>query len=385
MTTTETVEVRRVNGFRPPPGQAGGVEQVTAAAAREPGVGGEEVQTEAGRAPVAGWARVGVVAIAVMLAGVGLVGFVNSFAAVERWARPSFGELSWTLPLGIDLAIAGFVGADLYATRRGARIPFFRGMVWVLSAITVYLNVAPEETWGGRVAHGGVVALWISVVEAGAIGIRWHARLKTFDRSESIPRARWFLAPVSTFAMWRRQRLRRVRRYEDLLRWERDRALAVAAMREEYGIWWRLRAPRKQRVLLRFAELSPEELWGRIEAEEARREADRRRATADLPGGETASPESEMIVTSRADQTSAHKSPTKNRHRKALASAPATELDPELVKVATKIYQEYWRETGRRISRKELNRRLQASPRKAGIKSDKYSLLMAEVERVVAT
>lgn len=335
--------------------------------------------------PLTGWARAAAVMVTVMIALLGLLGFVNSFAAVERAARPTFGALSWTVPLAIDLGIASFVALDLVMARMRTRALAVRAVAWTLSAVTIYLNVAPETTWGGRVAHGALVGLWVAAVEIGAYVVRWHAQLNDDDRTESIPVARWLLAPVSTMAMWRRRTLWGIRQYAEVLRRERDRQLAVAAMREEHGILWRVTAPRRQRVLLRLSELSPDELWQQIEAEEAQRrataEAQRRENESD---SETVVPPSGTIVTTRR-QTASSRTPARQTGRRlaAVQDEPEPEFDADLLQVATEIYLEHLEQTGKPPARPAMISALKER-RGVGIKSTRYSALKAAVEARLA-
>jgi hypothetical protein len=74
---------------------------------------------------------------------------------------------------------------------------------------------------------------------------------------EKIRRSRWLLAPVSTFALWRRMTLWEVTSYGVALACERERLLARAELREQFGPLWRWKTPRRERVMLRMGELAP--------------------------------------------------------------------------------------------------------------------------------
>ncbi|WP_322974017.1 hypothetical protein [Actinacidiphila oryziradicis] len=67
------------------------------------------------------------------------------------------------------------------------------------------------------------------------------------------------LAPLETFALWRRMTLWEITSYADALARERDRQLARAELRERHGRGWRRKAPRRTRVLLKLGELAPAE------------------------------------------------------------------------------------------------------------------------------
>jgi hypothetical protein len=74
---------------------------------------------------------------------------------------------------------------------------------------------------------------------------------------EKIRRSRWVLAPVTTFALWRRMTLWEITSYADALARERDRQLARADLRARHGRRWRSRTDRRTRVLLKLGELAP--------------------------------------------------------------------------------------------------------------------------------
>lgn len=194
--------------------------------------------------------------VVVVFAGVlGLIGFANSYYAVERALRPSFGWLSWSGPIGIDVAIAVFSGIDILLAKHGIRMRWLRLFPWSLVTATIYLNVAGETTWVGRIAHTALPLLWITAVEVAAHIARVWARIHDDDRRDRIEAARWVLAPVPTLVLWRRSVLWGVRRYGEALTRERVRQHSVAALREKYhGRMWRLRAPYRERVRYRLGE-----------------------------------------------------------------------------------------------------------------------------------
>ncbi len=157
-----------------------------------------------GPRPLTDGEHAAVMAVAAATAGFALVGFVNSFAAVSRAAEPSFGALAPTVPLGIDLGIAIFAALDIVLARLDMRPKWVRLVPWALTAATIYLNVAGQHTWFGRIAHAVFPALWVMAVEAGAHVIRVRAKLATGTAMDRIRVSRWLLAPVPTFGLWRR-------------------------------------------------------------------------------------------------------------------------------------------------------------------------------------
>jgi len=226
-----------------------------------------------------------VITVAILTAGLALIGFANSFAAVSRAARPSFGALAVTVPLGIDLGIAVFAALDIVLARLDMRPKWVRLVPWALTAATVYLNVTGQHAWFGRIAHAVFPALWVLAVEAGVHVIRVRAGLAAGTAMDRIRRSRWLLAPVPTFGLWRRMVLWEIRSYPAALDRERQRVLARTGLADAYGLAWRWTAPRRARALYKLgqhpgADMTP--------APAAAIAADRRAAIAAASGPDTA-------------------------------------------------------------------------------------------------
>jgi hypothetical protein len=198
-----------------------------------------------------------VIAVGVAVCGFAGIGFVNSFAAVSKAAEPSFGGLAVTVPLGIDLGIAIFAALDIVLARLDMRPPWVRFVPWALTAATIYLNVAGQHAWFGRIAHAVFPALWVMAVEVGAHVIRVRAGLTAGTAIDKIRASRWLLAPVRTAGLWRRMVLWEIRSYPSALTRERDRVLARTELADTYGWRWRQTAPRRLRALYRLGELAP--------------------------------------------------------------------------------------------------------------------------------
>jgi hypothetical protein len=234
-------------------------------------------------------AAVGAVGAAV--GALGVLGFVNSFAAVEHAAWASFGPLAPTVPLGIDLGIAIFAALDIVLARLDMRPRWVRLIPWTLTGATVYLNIAGQPTWFGRIAHAVLPALWVTAVEVAAHVVRVRAGLAAGTRMDRIRPSRWLLAPARTAMLWRRMVLWEIRSYPDALRRERDRLLALTGLQDTHGMFvWRWRAPRRVRAQYRLGELTPArelpppppDRTPRTPATQRPRKAGRRRAA--MPG-----------------------------------------------------------------------------------------------------
>ncbi|WP_440580029.1 DUF2637 domain-containing protein [Streptomyces sp. PT19] len=203
--------------------------------------------------PEMGLAGVGALAAA----GVGALGLISSFDAVSAAAaRWGFGE-PWMLPVGIDVAIPVFTLANLLLIRMDMALAWVRFVPWVLTLITCGLNVAAGHSLWAKVAHGTMPLLWVVFSEIGAHIYAVRIGAATGRRMEKVRFSRWLLAPLSTFALWRRMTLWEVTSYTTALARERERLLARAELRERYGRSWRRSTPRRERVLLRLGELNP--------------------------------------------------------------------------------------------------------------------------------
>jgi hypothetical protein len=199
------------------------------------------------------------IAVVALTSVLGVAGFVNSFALVEYRMRPYFGDLAWTVPLAIDVGILVFTALDLLMAYRDLRSVWLRFVPRALVAVTVYLNVAGETVWEGRVAHAVLPGIWVVAVEVAGTAVRTIFGLKgERARMDRIRRSRWLLAPLATARLRRRMILREETSYLDARARDLAFELAKADMRDRYGpLAWRWQAPRRERLLLRRGEVAP--------------------------------------------------------------------------------------------------------------------------------
>lgn len=223
--------------------------------------------------------------IALLLA-VGTLGLLASFESVTATATRWGFTTPQLLPTAIDLAIPGFTIANLLLIRLDMELAWVRLVPWALTYVTVYLNIQAGHELGAKIGHGALPLVWVVCSEIAGHIYRTKIGAVTGKRMERIRRARWFLAPLTTGALWRRMVLWEETSYAKALSREQDRVLAHAGLRETYGRLWRLRAPRRDRVLLRIGGLNPA---GLISAE-----------TAETITGETSLPAIETETSLRA-------------------------------------------------------------------------------------
>ncbi|MGW4085701.1 DUF2637 domain-containing protein [Streptomyces sp. NPDC004822] len=194
---------------------------------------------------------------ALAAAGVGALGLIASFDAVSSAAaRWGFGA-PWMLPVGIDVAIPVFTVANLLLIRMDMALAWVRFVPWALTLVTCGLNIAAGHTLWAKVAHGTMPLLWVVFSEIGAHVYAVRIGAATGRRMERVRFSRWMLAPLSTFALWRRMTLWEITSYSEALKRERERQLARARLRERHGRRWRSKTPRPERVLLKLGELAP--------------------------------------------------------------------------------------------------------------------------------
>ncbi|MFJ9819303.1 DUF2637 domain-containing protein [Streptomyces sp. NPDC101151] len=203
--------------------------------------------------PELGLAGVGAFAAA----AVGALGLISSFDAVSAAALSWGFHSPWMLPVGIDVAIPVFTVANLLLIRMDMALGWVRFVPWALTLITCGLNIAAGHSLSAKVAHGTMPLLWVVFSEIGAHIYAVRIGAATGRRMEKIRFSRWLLAFPSTFALWRRMTLWEVTSYSEALAREKERQLARADLREQYGRKWRSKTPRRERVMLRMGDLAP--------------------------------------------------------------------------------------------------------------------------------
>lgn len=239
-------------------GQVSGLTALRSQQSNQDAGSGDSVRTDPRSRALTSREVTAVKAVAAATLLLGVIGLVNSFHAVAEAAQASFGGLAWTVPLAVDVGILVFSALDLVLARLDMRVAWLRLLPWSLVAVTIYLNVADEPTWFGRIAHAVLPALWVVAVEVGTHAVRIRAGLGSMRRMDRIRTSRWLLAPASTVGLWRRMVLWEIRSYPDALTRERDRLLALTRLQDAYGrIGWRWNAPRRERALYRLGEHTP--------------------------------------------------------------------------------------------------------------------------------
>ncbi|MGY0059592.1 DUF2637 domain-containing protein [Streptomyces sp. LZ34] len=183
------------------------------------------------------------------------IGFAGSYSAVRDLAHDKgFGAFANVLPIGIDAGIVVLLALDLLLTWLRIPFPLLRQTAWLLTAATIAFNGAaawPDPLGVGM--HAVIPILFVVSVEAARHAIGRIADITADRHMESVRVARWLLAPVPTFRLWRRMKLWELRSYDQVIRLEQDRLVYRARLRARYGRAWRRKAPVESLMPLRLA------------------------------------------------------------------------------------------------------------------------------------
>ncbi|WP_370131547.1 DUF2637 domain-containing protein [Streptacidiphilus sp. EB103A] len=214
--------------------------------------------------------------IAVVVTGafvIAAIGFVGSYGAVRQLAqRKGFGAFSLVLPIGVDAGISVLLALDLLLTWLRIPFPLLRQTAWLLTVGSVVFNAA--ASWGDALAmgmHAIIPVLFIIVVEAARHAIGRLADITADRHMDSVRLVRWILAPVPTFALWRRMKLWELRSYDEVVALEQARMVYRTRLRARYGRNWRRTAPVEALLPLKLARYGVplQQGAGQLEAQES--------------------------------------------------------------------------------------------------------------------
>jgi hypothetical protein len=260
----------------------------------------------------------GIVVGAVLI--IATLGFIGSYSAVTDLAHAKgFGKFAAAFPIAVDAGIIAFLALDLLLTWRRIPYPLLRYTAWTLTAATIAFNAVvswPDPVGVGM--HAVIPILFVVSVEAARHAIGRIADITADRFMEGPPASRWFLNPIATFILWRRQRLWAIRKWDTVLELERERRIYIAKLRKEHGRWsWRRKATADQALVLSLAkdgmsvaeaiELPAREKAKRLEeqariAREEQRAADERRREQEAYEREQKRLEEERVRQAEADR-----------------------------------------------------------------------------------
>ncbi|MGW0332255.1 DUF2637 domain-containing protein [Streptomyces sp. NPDC003011] len=202
--------------------------------------------------------RIHRILIGVIVTGVvtiAAIGFAGSYTAVRELARhKGFGTFSYIFPIGLDAGICVLLALDLLLTWTRIPFPLLRHTAWLLTAATIAFNGAaawPDPLGVGM--HAVIPILFVVSLEAARHAIGRIADITADTHIEGIRPARWILAPIPTFLLWRRMKLWELRSYEQIIKLEQERLTYQARLHARFGRTWRRKAPVEALLPLRLA------------------------------------------------------------------------------------------------------------------------------------
>ncbi|WP_106516746.1 DUF2637 domain-containing protein [Streptomyces himastatinicus] len=231
---------------------------------------------------------IGIVTGAVLT--IATLGFIGSYTAVTKLAiAKGFGQFAHAFPIAVDAGIIAFLALDLLLTWRRIPYPLLRYTAWGLTAATIAFNAV--VSWPDPVGvsmHGVIPVLFVIAVEAARHAVGRIAEIVADKHIEGPPASRWFLNPVGTFILWRRQRLWGIRSWDQVIDLERERRIYIGKLRKDHGRLWRRKAKADQLLVLRLARdgmsiqdaiALPEKEAQKLAEDQAKRDAETRAKT----------------------------------------------------------------------------------------------------------
>ncbi|MFK8851657.1 DUF2637 domain-containing protein, partial [Streptomyces sp. Ac-502] len=148
------------------------------------------------------------------------------------------------VPLATDIAIPVFGLAYLVLVRMDMELAWVRWFPYILTGVTIYLNVTSTTNTTAQVAHAALPTLWVAFTEIVAHVYRVRLNVTSGRRHDPIPVSRWIYEPLATLHLQRHMRLWNVRSYDRGLQLRAQRLRTIAALRRHYnGRRWRFHAP----------------------------------------------------------------------------------------------------------------------------------------------
>ncbi|MGW1468573.1 DUF2637 domain-containing protein [Streptomyces sp. NPDC002308] len=256
------------------------------------------------------------------------IGFTGSYTAVRALANEKgFGTFSAAFPIGVDAGIIVFLAIDLILSHRRMPLPPLRWVAWALTAATVFYNASAgqhtiTEDPLAAAMHATIPILFIGSAEAARHYVARLAQITADKHIDGVPLARWIVAPLSSFRIWRRMRLWNIRSYATVINLEQGVRIYRAQLKKEHGRRWRRKAGADQVLVLDLAAsgMSVAEAIA-LPAEEKRKQAE---AEAKLAAEARAEAEAELEAKHQAELEAAR---TEAKRRTELAEAEAAEAE----------------------------------------------------------
>ncbi len=193
------------------------------------------------------------VLVFVLVLVVGAIGFTVSWDNLYGIAEPylsgdldtEYVTIAWAhaIPAVVDGGIISLTMMRLLNAMKGRSIPFATWFLNALIVVTVVVNATAGDRALGMLLHALPAAVYVAVSETFI-----HSFLKRYKilddgkpktRQRGITLARWVLAPVSTFRMWRVMTISATDDLRVFVLLSETRATQHSAWRDEHGAaWW---------------------------------------------------------------------------------------------------------------------------------------------------
>jgi hypothetical protein len=190
-------------------------------------------------AVVTGFALLALV-LAVLVLGLLAAAGVSSYDNLWHLATAHHVPMARLNPLELDFGLVVVTLADITLTLIGHPFAGLRWLARLLGLGTIAANVAagwPDPVGGFLRAFAP--AIIVALTEA----VRAYLLRRDDAVPVGIPAARWVLAPVPTFVLWRRMKLWGVRSYREAVDMELSRLVAIEQLADRYPQGWREAAP----------------------------------------------------------------------------------------------------------------------------------------------
>lgn len=186
------------------------------------------------------------IAVVIVLIALGLAAnaAAASYESLSGEAAKHGVPLARLNPLALDGGLFAVITADIALTLMKMPLRWVRMTSRLFAAGTIVANATAG--WPDPIGMGLRIAaptLFVILTEIGRAVILHRQRRDDGTEDDYVPLSRWFLAPVKTFKMWRRQKLWGVKSYKVALDMEIARQLAVRKLSKRYGKGWQKAIP----------------------------------------------------------------------------------------------------------------------------------------------
>lgn len=209
-------------------------------------------ETASEKKPKGFWRGVGVFfasfVLGVLGVGIGIAGFAVSFGTLTNIAKPVLPagdipktDIPWAalLPGTIDGTILFLSAMRIIQAIRGKRSPVIETLEYAFIGVTIILNATEGETLRDRAIHAAFPAIYVVVVAVGTMVLLGKFEtIREKVKADRIGFARWVLAPVDTFSLWRNMTIAKTKSFRVAIQLEEYKIQRYQEWRDKSGAWW---------------------------------------------------------------------------------------------------------------------------------------------------